>query len=116
MQGIKQNTVHSTDIFAISSRTEQNTNITATCCWLPSFISNCCLLLPTKLVGDAGVTPALRRRRERAERQRSFIREQQETAATLKATLGSPDEGVADGVYNASQNSFRLIMGRPHTT
>ncbi|XP_033606352.1 uncharacterized protein LOC111861799 isoform X3 [Cryptotermes secundus] len=46
--------------------------------------------------GDAGVTPALRRRRERAERQRSFIREQQETAATLKATLGSPDEGVAD--------------------
>ncbi|XP_021938953.1 uncharacterized protein LOC110839246 isoform X2 [Zootermopsis nevadensis] len=47
-------------------------------------------------VGDAGVTPALRRRRERAERQRSFIREQQETAATLKATLGSPDEGVVD--------------------
>ncbi|KAJ9592736.1 hypothetical protein L9F63_015616, partial [Diploptera punctata] len=46
--------------------------------------------------GDAGVTPALRRRRERAERQRSFIREQQETAATLKATLGSPDEGGAD--------------------
>ncbi|XP_069689274.1 platelet binding protein GspB isoform X3 [Periplaneta americana] len=46
--------------------------------------------------GDAGVTPALRRRRERAERQRSFIREQQETAATLKATLGSPDDGVTD--------------------
>ncbi|KAJ4432236.1 hypothetical protein ANN_20852 [Periplaneta americana] len=42
------------------------------------------------------VTPALRRRRERAERQRSFIREQQETAATLKATLGSPDDGVTD--------------------
>jgi hypothetical protein len=31
IQGIKQKTVHSTDVFAVSSRTEQNTNITATC-------------------------------------------------------------------------------------
>jgi hypothetical protein len=77
-------------------------------CWLSSFITNCLLLLPTLLAGDARVTPALRWRHEGAERQRSFIREQQETAAILKPTLGSPDEGVADGVYNASQNSFIL--------
>jgi hypothetical protein len=64
--------------------------------------------VPKILAGDAGVTPALRRRRERAERQRSFIREQQETAATLKATLGSPDEGAADGVYNTTKNSLTL--------
>lgn len=30
---------------------------------------------------NAGVTPGLRRRRERAERQKSFLREQQEVAA-----------------------------------
>lgn len=71
-------------------------------CWVASFITNSCLVLPTILAGDAGVTPALRRRRERAERQRSFIREQQETAATLKATLSSPDERVADGVYRVA--------------
>jgi hypothetical protein len=71
-------------------------------CWVASFSTNCYLVLPTILAGDAGVTPALRRRRERAERQRSFIREQQETAATLKATLGSPDERVADGVYHVA--------------
>ncbi|XP_068083718.1 FH1/FH2 domain-containing protein 3 [Anabrus simplex] len=46
--------------------------------------------------GDVGVTPALRRRRERAERQRSFIREQQETAATLKATLGNTEDDAED--------------------
>lgn len=31
---------------------------------------------------SAGVTPGLRRRRERAERQKSFLREQQEAAAS----------------------------------
>ncbi|XP_031779581.1 uncharacterized protein LOC100115129 isoform X2 [Nasonia vitripennis] len=41
---------------------------------------------------DVGVTPALRRRRERAERQRSFIREQQEATANMRASIGHPDE------------------------
>nr|CAD7453661.1 unnamed protein product [Timema tahoe] len=46
---------------------------------------------------DVGVTPALRRRRERAERQRSFIREQQETAANLKASLNISENGKEEG-------------------
>lgn len=33
----------------------------------------------------AGVTPGLRRRRERAERHRSFLKEQQEAAAAVAA-------------------------------
>lgn len=33
----------------------------------------------------AGVTPGLRRRRERAERHRSFLKEQQEVAAAVAA-------------------------------
>jgi len=41
---------------------------------------------------DVGVTPALRRRRERAERQRSFIREQQEATANMRASLGHTDD------------------------
>ncbi|XP_076647366.1 formin homology 2 domain containing isoform X5 [Halictus rubicundus] len=41
---------------------------------------------------DVGVTPALRRRRERAERQRSFIREQQEATATMRASVGHSDD------------------------
>jgi hypothetical protein len=86
--------------------------MTATCLLGASFVTNCSLLLPIILAGDAGVTPALRRRRERAERQRSFIREQQETAATLKATLSSPDEGVADGVYLASQNTSIVVKSQ----
>lgn len=36
------------------------------------------------LANEAGVTPALKRRRERAERQRSFMREQQESVALLR--------------------------------
>nr|CAD7264247.1 unnamed protein product [Timema shepardi] len=50
-----------------------------------------------KQAEDVGVTPALRRRRERAERQRSFIREQQETAANLKASLNSSENGKEEG-------------------
>lgn len=46
---------------------------------------------------DAGVTPALRRRRERAERQRSFIREQQESAAILRATLDNNKQEEENG-------------------
>ncbi|GLG92499.1 Protein cappuccino [Gryllus bimaculatus] len=55
------------------------------------------------LATDVGVTPALRRRRERAERQRSFIREQQETAATLKASLGNTEDSIEDENQKTSQ-------------
>ncbi|XP_051169874.1 uncharacterized protein LOC127287142 isoform X1 [Leptopilina boulardi] len=41
---------------------------------------------------DVGVTPALRRRRERAERQKSFIREQQEATANMRASIGHPGD------------------------
>ncbi|KOX72614.1 FH1/FH2 domain-containing protein 3 [Melipona quadrifasciata] len=41
---------------------------------------------------DVGVTPALRRRRERAERQRSFIREQQEATANMRASVVPSDD------------------------
>lgn len=39
----------------------------------------------------AGVTPGLRRRRERAERQKSFIREQQEAASAGSRPFGMDD-------------------------
>lgn len=65
---------------------------------------------------DVGVTPALRRRRERAERQRSFIREQQEATANMRASIGNTDdpEGiVTNGLrytngtsYNDSSNNI----------
>lgn len=42
------------------------------------------------LAGDAGVTPALKRRRERAERQRSFMKEQE--TALLKSSLQNGEE------------------------
>ncbi|XP_063244815.1 FH1/FH2 domain-containing protein 3 isoform X2 [Bacillus rossius redtenbacheri] len=58
---------------------------------------------------DAGVTPALRRRRERAQRQRSFIREQQETAATLKASLHPADGQAEEGNQRLCQ---RLANGK----
>ncbi|KAK0181729.1 hypothetical protein PV327_003985 [Microctonus hyperodae] len=49
---------------------------------------------------DVGVTPALRRRRERAERQKSFIREQQEATANMRASVGNLDEKEASYVSN----------------
>ncbi|XP_046671595.1 uncharacterized protein LOC124361680 isoform X4 [Homalodisca vitripennis] len=60
---------------------------------------------------DLSVTPALRRRRERADRQRSFLREQRE--ATLRASLsstdqsGSEDGGVRNGICNGDSNHAR---------
>ena len=45
-----------------------------------------------RLSVDVGVTPALRRRRERAERQRSFIREQQEATANMRASVVPSDD------------------------
>lgn len=41
---------------------------------------------------NAGVTPGLRRRRERAERQKSFLREQQEAAAATVRPFDIKDE------------------------
>jgi hypothetical protein len=52
---------------------------------------------------DAGVTPALRRRRERAERQRSFMREQQESAALLKQNEEDKNENEIGNYTNALQ-------------
>nr|XP_012229002.1 PREDICTED: uncharacterized protein LOC105676030 isoform X4 [Linepithema humile] len=56
---------------------------------------------------DVGVTPALRRRRERAERQRSFIREQQEATANMRASLGHTD----DQESQFASNSLRYTNG-----
>ncbi|KAL0104354.1 hypothetical protein PUN28_017229 [Cardiocondyla obscurior] len=56
---------------------------------------------------DVGVTPALRRRRERAERQRSFIREQQEATANMRASLGHTD----DQESQFAANSLRYTNG-----
>ncbi|XP_070167509.1 FH1/FH2 domain-containing protein 3 isoform X1 [Polyergus mexicanus] len=50
---------------------------------------------------DVGVTPALRRRRERAERQRSFIREQQEATANMRASLGHTDDQESQFASNS---------------
>ncbi|XP_014470874.1 PREDICTED: FH1/FH2 domain-containing protein 3 isoform X1 [Dinoponera quadriceps] len=56
---------------------------------------------------DVGVTPALRRRRERAERQRSFIREQQEATANMRASIGHTD----DQESQFASNSLRYTNG-----
>ncbi|XP_060519633.1 FH1/FH2 domain-containing protein 3 isoform X2 [Cylas formicarius] len=61
---------------------------------------------------DVGVTPALKRRRERAERQRSFMREQQESATLLKGSSKEDNENSVNGNYNnglqqRSRNSSR---------
>lgn len=45
----------------------------------------------------AGVTPGLRRRRERAERQKSFIREQEAVSNGLKQVNGAADENNGYG-------------------
>ncbi|XP_071446761.1 uncharacterized protein Fhos isoform X2 [Hetaerina americana] len=59
---------------------------------------------------NVGVTPALRRRRERAERQRSFIREQQESGgASLRASLGGQAE---DG--RAAENGTAALSTNGH--
>lgn len=54
---------------------------------------------------DAGVTPALKRRRERAERQRSFMREQQETAALLKSVQAHQQQN------NNEENNINVLAG-----
>lgn len=51
---------------------------------------------------NAGVTPGLRRRRERAERQKSFLREQQEAAAALRPF------DIKDDIIN-NHGTFKLL-------
>lgn len=55
-----------------------------------------------------GVTPGLRRRRERAERQKTFIREQQEAAATGIRPFDGKDDPNLLGKYN-----FLLVFFHP---
>ncbi len=52
------------------------------------FSFQCC----SEDVNDVGVTPALRRRRERAERQRSLIREQEDAARMSPSQIEEPFE------------------------
>lgn len=53
--------------------------------------------------GNAGVTPGLRRRRERAERQKSFLRGQQEAAA-----VGLRPFDIKSDIIN-NQGKFNVI-------
>ncbi|OAD55124.1 FH1/FH2 domain-containing protein 3 [Eufriesea mexicana] len=66
---------------------------------------------------DVGVTPALRRRRERAERQRSFIREQQEATANMRASVVPSDdqERSNNWINNEQMNGFPAGEG-PYAT
>ncbi|XP_011298718.1 FH1/FH2 domain-containing protein 3 isoform X4 [Fopius arisanus] len=65
---------------------------------------------------DVGVTPALRRRRERAERQRSFIREQQEATANMKATIGNTEDQEGPFVSNGQRYTNGTPYERNETT
>ncbi|RZC31850.1 FH1/FH2 domain-containing protein 3, partial [Asbolus verrucosus] len=58
---------------------------------------------------DAGVTPALRRRRERAERQRSFMREQQESAALLRTPSQNEEDKNENDIGNYSNSLQQRI-------
>lgn len=51
-------------------------------------------------VDGAGVTPGLRRRRERAERQRSLLREQYESNMRTTMDTSSSEEGLKNGTTN----------------
>ncbi|XP_033224788.1 FH1/FH2 domain-containing protein 3 isoform X2 [Belonocnema kinseyi] len=57
---------------------------------------------------NAGVTPALRRRRERAERQRSFVREQQEAAASMRPSVELPDSQESRNADSSLNEVFRV--------
>ncbi|XP_028982286.1 FH1/FH2 domain-containing protein 3 isoform X2 [Diachasma alloeum] len=65
---------------------------------------------------DVGVTPALRRRRERAERQRSFIREQQEATANMRATIGNTEDQEGPFVSNGSRYTNGTTYERNDST
>ncbi|KAI4471690.1 formin y 2 domain containing isoform i [Holotrichia oblita] len=61
---------------------------------------------------EAGVTPALRRRRERAERQRSFMKEQQENGCFLRNSILPSDENTQNEYDNCTNGlQQRLANG-----
>ncbi|XP_055315363.1 FH1/FH2 domain-containing protein 3 isoform X3 [Sitodiplosis mosellana] len=64
---------------------------------------------------SAGVTPGLRRRRERAERQKSFLREQQEAAAAGLRPFDIKDDIINN--HDSENDEKRLLMQikRDHT-
>lgn len=68
-----------------------------------------CLILG---VNDVGVTPALRRRRERAERQRSLIREQEDAARLSPSQKDEPfDDSSSSFTSKQRPNiSFGLLI------
>uniref|UniRef100_A0AAR5QKK1 FH2 domain-containing protein n=1 Tax=Dendroctonus ponderosae TaxID=77166 RepID=A0AAR5QKK1_DENPD len=61
---------------------------------------------------EAGVTPALKRRRERAERQRSFMREQQETAALLKGVIQQNNNEDINNIENNNGHFTNALQQR----
>ncbi|XP_066260324.1 FH1/FH2 domain-containing protein 3 [Euwallacea similis] len=61
---------------------------------------------------EAGVTPALKRRRERAERQRSFMKEQQETAALLKGVVQQNNNEDISNIENINGHYTNSLQQR----
>lgn len=61
---------------------------------------------------NAGVTPGLRRRRERAERQKSFLREQQEAAAAGIRPFDIKDDIINNhGMYTQHMGYEINVLG-----
>ncbi|XP_017772970.1 PREDICTED: FH1/FH2 domain-containing protein 3 isoform X2 [Nicrophorus vespilloides] len=60
---------------------------------------------------DVGVTPALRRRRERAERQRSFMKEQQENANLLRSNSTTNSDDINENGNYTNGLQQRLSNG-----
>lgn len=58
----------------------------------------------------AGVTPGLRRRRERAERQKTFIREQQEAAAAGLRPFDTKDDTHGKFFFNVSKQPKVVVL------
>ncbi|KRT83371.1 hypothetical protein AMK59_3934, partial [Oryctes borbonicus] len=66
----------------------------------------------SNIANEAGVTPALRRRRERAERQRSFMKEQQENGCFLRNSILPSDENTQNEYDNCTNGlQQRLANG-----
>lgn len=59
-----------------------------------SLLLTCAVAFSQLPVDGAGVTPGLRRRRERAERQRSLLREQYESNMRSTMDTSSSEEGI----------------------
>lgn len=56
-------------------------------------------------VNDVGVTPALRRRRERAERQRSLIREQEDASRLSPSQMDEPFDDCSTSFTSKQQKT-----------